>query len=96
MAATRKESETGIRKEIQFADIEFHISFCVLCTRTLHEKRLLVHPNDNSWINEDLRRLLQLRQRAFVFGNDTLFKFYRNRVNRKRKTCKPIIIIRQK
>ena len=30
----------------------------------------------------------QLRQRAFFFRNDTLFKFYRNWVNRKRKTCK--------
>ena len=54
----------------------------------LPEKRLLVHSNDHPWINEDLRRLIQLRQRAFFFKNDTLFKFYRNRVNRKRKTCK--------
>ena len=54
----------------------------------LPEKRLFVHPNDHPWINEDLRRLIQFRQRAFFSGNDTLFKFYRNRVNRKRKTCK--------
>ena len=54
----------------------------------LPEKRLLVHSNDHPWINEDLRRLIQLRQPAFFFRNDTLFKFYRNRVNRKRKTCK--------
>ena len=31
----------------------------------LPEKRLLVHSNDHPWINEDLRRLIQLRQRAF-------------------------------
>ncbi len=54
----------------------------------LPEKRLLVHPNNHAWINEDLRRLIQLRQRAYFSWNHTLFKFYRNRVNRKRKTCK--------
>jgi hypothetical protein len=42
----------------------------------LPEKCLLVHPNNHLWINEDLCCLIQLRQRAFFFGNDTLFKFY--------------------
>ena len=52
------------------------------------EKGRLVHPNDHPWISEDFRRLIQLRQRSFLSGNNTLFKFYRNRVNGKRKTCK--------
>ena len=48
----------------------------------------MVHPNDHPWINEDLRRLIKLRQRALFAGNTTLFKLYRNRINRKRKNCK--------
>ena len=54
------------------------------------EKRLLVHSNDHPWINEDLRRLIQLRQRAFFFRNDTLFKLIG-----KGKLAR-LIIIRQK
>ncbi len=53
----------------------------------LPEKRCLVQPNDHPWINEDLCCLIQLRQHACFSRNHTLFKFYRNRVNRKRKTC---------
>ena len=48
----------------------------------------MVHPNDHLWINEDLRRLIKLRQRTLFAGNTTLFKLYRNRINRKRKNCK--------
>ena len=54
----------------------------------LPEKRFMVHPNDHPWINEDLRRLIKLRQRALFAGNTTLFKLCRNRNNRKRKNCK--------
>ena len=53
----------------------------------LPEKRFMVHPNDHPWVNKDLRRLIKLRQRALFAGN-TLFKLYRNRINRKRKKCK--------
>ena len=35
----------------------------------LPEKRLLVHSNDHPWINEDLRRLIQLRQRVPAFSS---------------------------
>ena len=46
----------------------------------------MVHPNDHPWINEDLRRLIKLGQRALFAGNaTTLFKLYRNRINKKRK-----------
>ena len=48
----------------------------------------MVHLNDHPWINEDLRRLIKLRQRALFSGNTTLFKLYRNRFNKKRKICK--------
>jgi hypothetical protein len=61
----------------------------------LPEKRLLVYPNDHPWINEDLRRLIRLRQRAFFFGNDTLFKFIEIGLIGKGKLAR-LIIIRQK
>ena len=54
----------------------------------LPEKRFMVHPNDHPWINEDVRRLIKPRQRALFAGNTTLFKLYRNRINRKRKNRK--------
>ena len=54
----------------------------------LPEKRLMVHPNEHPWINEDVRRLIKLRQRALFAGNTTLSKLYRNRINRKRKIYK--------
>ena len=38
--------------------------------------------------NEDLWRLIKIRQLAIFPGNATLFKLYRNRINRKRKICK--------
>ena len=49
------------------------------------EIRDRVHNNDHPWINEKLRNLIKLRQQAFASGNLTLFKFYRNKVNRRRK-----------
>ena len=42
----------------------------------LPEKCFMVHPNDHPWINEDLRRLIKLRQHALFAGNTTLFKLY--------------------
>lgn len=57
-------------------------------TYIMPEKRLSFHHSDFPWINEDFKRLIQLRQRAFVSGNVTLFKFYRNKVNRIRKSCR--------
>jgi hypothetical protein len=39
----------------------------------------LILPNDHPWF---------IPTTTTPFGNDTLFKFYWNRVNRKRKTCK--------
>lgn len=52
------------------------------------EKSISLHCNDPPWINEDLKRLIKQRQRAFSCGNATTFKFYRNKVNRVRKACR--------
>ena len=60
------------------------------------ETRHRVHNNDHPWINEKLRNLIKFRQQAFASGNLTLFKFYRNKVNRQRKICRANITIQRK
>ena len=52
------------------------------------EKHVKFHRNDTPWITEKLKHLIKLRQLAFSSGNTTLFKFYRNKVNRMRKSCR--------
>ena len=52
------------------------------------EKHVKFHRNDNPWITEKLKQLIKFRQRAFSSNNTTLFKFYRNKVNRMRKSCR--------
>ena len=52
------------------------------------EKRVKIHQNDPPWISEELKHLTTLRQRAFSSGNNVIFKFYRNKVNRTRKSCR--------
>ena len=52
------------------------------------EKHVKFHRNDNPWITEKLKQLIKFRQRAFSSNNITLFKFYRNKVNRMRKSCR--------
>ena len=54
----------------------------ILCLR--HGIAFTIY-NDHPWIKEKLRNLIKLRQQAFASGNLTLFKFYRNKVNRQRK-----------
>ena len=52
------------------------------------EKHVKFHRNDNPWITEKLKQLIKFRQRAFSSNNTTLFKLYRNEVNRMRKSCR--------
>lgn len=54
------------------------------------EKRFEYHSNYHPWISEYLRHLIKLRQRAYFTGNKSLFKYYRNIDNRKRKTCESL------
>ena len=53
-------------------------------------KRIRVNSADAPWMTQKLKSLILKRQEAFSINgaNSALFKFYRNVVNRKRKTCK--------
>ena len=51
------------------------------------EKYFKFHRKDSPWVSEKLKQLIQLRQWAFTSNNTVLFKFYRNKVNRMRKSC---------
>ena len=51
-------------------------------------KKSTLHVSDPPWITPDLKKLIENRQAAFSSGNTSLFKHYRNRVNRERKICR--------
>lgn len=50
-------------------------------------KRTKLHVNDPPWISPEFKKIIKLRQKAFISGDSALFKHYRNLVNRERKTC---------
>ena len=52
------------------------------------EKGVIFHRNDPPWITEDFKRVIKHRQRAFSSGNSIAFKFYRNKANKMRKSCR--------
>ena len=47
-------------------------------------KTFKLHINDQPWVTAEFKKLIKLRQRAFVKG----VHVYRNRVNRERKSCR--------
>ena len=52
--------------------------------------RVWVNTSDAAWMNDHLKSLILKRQKAFHDGDteSMLYKFYRNSVNRERKSCK--------
>ena len=53
-------------------------------------KRVCVNTSDSPWMTQHLKSLIMKRQKAFhqQGAESVQFKFYRNAVNRERKTCK--------
>ena len=53
-------------------------------------RRVRVNTSDAPWMNDHLQSLILKRQKAFHDGGtrSMLYKFYRNAVNRERKSCK--------
>ena len=54
------------------------------------ERSIKVHVTDRPWMTNTLKRLINKRQKAFATGNEPLFSFLRNKVNRERKRCREI------
>ena len=52
------------------------------------ERVIKIHSNDAPWMTTDLKSQIKKRQMALAGGNVTLFKYYRNLVNRNRKKCR--------
>jgi hypothetical protein len=50
--------------------------------------RTYTNNNDRPWVTDRFRKLIRCRQFYFSSGNDSLFRFYRNKVNRERKKLK--------
>ena len=50
-------------------------------------KTVRIHCNDAPWITGELKSLTRLRHRAYEQNSNTLYKFYRNLVNKERKLC---------
>ena len=53
-------------------------------------KAVVTNHNDRPWMNNNLRTLINKRQKAFAQGNQTLYKMLRNKVNRSRKRCRKL------
>ena len=51
-------------------------------------KTVRIHCNDAPWITGELKSLTRLRHRAYEQNSNTLYKFYRNLVNKERKLCR--------
>ena len=53
-------------------------------------KKIIKNTTDAPWMTQNLKSLILKRQRAFgkYGGNSSIFKFFRNAVNRTRKVCK--------
>ena len=51
-------------------------------------KKTALHVHDPPWITAEFKELIRKRQAAFCSGNTFQFKYYRNRVNRERKSCR--------
>ena len=73
------ESEKSCDEKCKFLSSAIMTGYNIL----MPEKRVKFHRNDPTWISEDLKRLIALRQRAFSSGNNTMFKFYQNKVKTK-------------
>ena len=78
------ESETSCDEKCKFLCSAIMTAYNFL----LPEKRVKIHRNDPLWIPEELKLLITLHQRAFSSGNNFMFKFYRNKVNIMRKSCR--------
>ena len=52
------------------------------------KRRITLHVNDPPWITANFKILIKKRQAAFSNGDNELFRYYRNRVNRERKKCR--------
>ena len=52
------------------------------------EKQVKFHIDDAPWVTNDFKNLIKRRQWALASGNTIAFKFYRNKVNRVRKTLR--------
>ncbi len=50
-------------------------------------KLVKLHTDDTPWVTPYFKDLIRNRQKALKENNIPLFKLYRNRVNRERKSC---------
>ena len=51
-------------------------------------KSKTIQPNEPAWINQKLKRLISIRQKALAKGDHAEYRVLRNRVNRERKSCR--------
>lgn len=51
-------------------------------------EKQVIHTVTLPWMTNNLKRLIRQRQKAFINGNNTTFKLFRNKVNRERKRCR--------
>jgi hypothetical protein len=54
----------------------------------LPTKTIKINSNEPPWITTKFKRLIKKRQEALANDNIVTFNYYRNLVNRQRKTCR--------
>lgn len=55
---------------------------------TMPVKKSMMHARDAPWVSPEFKELVRLRQKAFNDGDVNRFHYYRNAVNRERKTLR--------
>lgn len=69
--------------------LKYFMSIINIGLNTIMPTKLVkLHRNDVPWMTGQLKLLIRKRQEALNQSNPTLFRFYRNKVNKERKVCR--------
>ena len=77
--------------QIQFCIDQYHFFSSIITSLLdvhLPAKTTKIHATDKPWITQQFKDLISRRQEAKNTGNDLVFNFYRNKVNRTSKTLR--------
>lgn len=81
--STLTELATREEKLLHFLDLLSNGINTMLPTKTIK-----INSNEPPWITTKFKRLIKKRQEALANDNIVTFNYYRNLVNRQRKTCR--------
>lgn len=68
--------------------LHFYVTLQQLLDQHMPQKTVQRHSNDKPWVDDHFRHLIKLRQQAFTSGNQPMYRFFRNKVNRQARKLK--------